>query len=98
MRYELQSKSVSAKTNVYDVENIPAKTDKEGKEIEPAKTVETKTNRHAYSVTLTLIDTESLNSSPFNTSIIVEVNENTAMKWVDAEIEAKVNEYLKSIN
>jgi len=98
MRYELQSRSIGAKINVFAIDNIAEKRNKDGEITTPATTIETKTDKHSYPIVLTLVDTESLNTSSFNIPISVEVNETLTGKEVEETIEISITEYLKQIN
>lgn len=94
MRYELKSKSVGAKIDVFDI--INEERNKEGEIIVPES--KTKTGDCAYPVQLTLVDTESRNTSTFQESFMAIVSCKLSIEEGDVEVEKQIEQHLNDIN
>ena len=98
MRYKLINTTYSPDTNVFDVENKPAETDKDGNVTKEAETVTTPTDKYACAITMTFKDTESQNEGTFDKIIIVESDNKETGFEVDIAREKAINLYISDLN
>lgn len=97
MRYELLNATISADTQIFEIENIPAETDDKGQVTKEAETKQTPTDKYFVSISLQIKDNDS-EAGPFFRSVEVESHNSQTGFEVDAVRKKAVENFMKELN